>query len=223
MVLAFQVAQWAVLAVFGFFISDFRRKTGMVPLLDRRAIVAMKLCYPVPVLTYVYIIATLRSLNTLDFVALFLTAGGTLLLALAKTHLGASHAWTGHYRADVPIVTHGVYRWIRHPLYVGIAVVICGSLFTILPHGTPVASTTVVVFVAGILFFLALSARIETKHLEMNRRSEFLRYRQTVHPILPIRPFRESLRSLKAPRCKDLTRCSPSQLESSRRKDQASA
>lgn len=191
MVFAFQVAQWAVLAVFGFFISDFRRKTGMVPLLDRRAIVVMKLCYPVPVLTYVYIIATLKSLNTLDFVALLLTTSGTLLLALAKTHLGASHAWTGHYRADVPIITHGVYRWIRHPLYVGIAIVICGSLFTILPHGTPLASTIVVVFVAGILFFLVLSARTETRHLEEQRGASFQRYRRAVHPILPLKPFRD--------------------------------
>ena len=120
-------------------------------------IIAIKLCYPVPILTYGYILWTMDSLRALDAAALALTAAGTMLVARAKIDLGYSHTWAGYSRSGTRLVTYGIYAWMRHPLYVGIAVAIAGSLLTIVPHCVPALAALELFFVSAVLLFLVVA------------------------------------------------------------------
>jgi len=66
----FKVIEFIILLVFAIFISDFRMKKGMVPLINKQLILVLKLSYCVPICIYVYTLITLNNLLIFDFIAL---------------------------------------------------------------------------------------------------------------------------------------------------------
>lgn len=196
--LIFKIVQCAVLGVFIVFISDFRRKKDMVPLIGEQWTLLLKASYLVPLSAYIHALVTAEWIGALDYVALGITLAGTSLVVKAKRDLAEHHTCVGYCMASKEFITRGIYAYMRHPLYTGIYMVVAGSLFTVLPHlnlslhfALPAAALCTVLYAAGFLGFLA---RRETAALLEKYGAPFQRYKENVHPFLPLRKYAASPR-----------------------------
>ena len=187
----FQVLALACLAVFTLFISDFRNKKGMLPLLNKKIVSIIKYSYFIPVFIYVYVILNLESIFMSSYMGLLLTVSGAFLVAKAKIDLGIYHTWAGHILSSTRIVTHGIYALIRHPLYTGIVVFILGGIVVAI-NNNPFSFSTSVIIIAlliTMILFLALSATRESIFLHKIFGDIFVEYKNQVHAFLPIRKY----------------------------------
>jgi len=182
--------QVAVIVVFTAFISDFRKKGGMVPLMKKELILLLKLLYLAPLIAYGYVLHTMRSVFVSDFVALALTLLGTILVAKARVDLGTHHVWTGYFLETKTLVTTGVYAFLRHPLYTGICLFIWGGLITVVSRAPWLLNVIVLASVSYIQAFLCVAAAKETRILEQEHGHQFITYRSEVHAFLPRRLFK---------------------------------
>ncbi len=188
--IAFKTVQFAVVLTYAAFISDFRNKGRMAPLIDERFILSIKACYLLPIAVHAYSLLLLDGLLAFDFVALGLSGLGTLIVVRAKSDLGAYHTWAG-YHADTPkVVTTGVYAFVRHPLYVGIYMFGLGILATVIPHAPWCLTAIALAGEAYAGVFLAAVAVREDRLMAERCGQEFLEYRRQVHAFLPIRTYR---------------------------------
>ena len=92
-------------------------------------------------------------------------AGGVLMLAALVVALSGFRALGRNLSPgprpmhDHSLVTHGIYRRIRHPLYTSLLLLSIGwAIFT---HSWLACAATL-----GLLAFLHMKARVEEKHLE---------------------------------------------------------
>lgn len=79
--------------------------------------------------------------------------------------------------ADAPLVTTGVYGWVRHPMYTGVAL---GAI-----AGLALYRTWTFVFVLGSLVAIARKARIEDALLAARYGPPYERYRETTPAFVP--------------------------------------
>ncbi|HEY9205124.1 MAG TPA: methyltransferase [Candidatus Methanoperedens sp.] len=186
----FKTVQFIILVTLLLFISDFRKKKGMHPLINYKLILVLKLCYLITVCIYGYVLVTLDRLLLSDFVAIILTFLGTLLTAKAKIDLGKYHTWIGYHLEITKHVTKGVYAFIRHPLYTGVYIFIFGLLSTLIPHAPWFLTAIILITLAYIMTFIAIAAAREDKYLSQDFGEEFLKYQKQVHPFLPLRKFK---------------------------------
>ena len=68
----FKLVQFIIMGVFVVFISDFRKKTGMVPLVNEKITKLLKFSYFVPLIICGYTLAIMDYLSYLDFWLWFL-------------------------------------------------------------------------------------------------------------------------------------------------------
>ncbi|NLE06733.1 MAG: hypothetical protein GX638_18280 [Crenarchaeota archaeon] len=190
-VILFRLIQLVVMGIFIVFISDFRKKKNMTPLIGEKWTFLLKLSYLVPLVTYIFVLFIVDSITTLDLVALIITAAGTSIIIKAKRDLSLHHTWVGYCISSTNFTTNGIYAYIRHPIYTGIYIFIVGSLFTILPHLNIAShitlSITAILSITYIMSFLAFLANKETKKLLLKHGVKFEQYKNKVHPFLPIK------------------------------------
>ncbi len=191
---AYRVFQVLILAIFAIFISDFRRKPDMIPLIDRRLTLLMKLSYPIPTAINFYVLFTLERLYPVDFLSLAFNAVGAFLVVRAKRDLGERHTWTGYGAAHTQLVRHGIYGLIRHPLYTGIYLFIMGSLTLAIAHAPWFLALIMAVTLGYIMAFLIVAARREDRLLREQFGQEYLAYQAQVHAFLPVRSPMSHLR-----------------------------
>jgi protein-S-isoprenylcysteine O-methyltransferase Ste14 len=132
--------------------------------------------YFIPVGIYAYVVVDMNQPTLADYCALGLTVFGVALSAKAKIDLGQNHTWAGRHFPDAKLVTVGIYKYLRHLLYTGICLSICGAVITTIIHAHWWMSMIVCVPSVGVVWFLVLRARLETKALEPMRGAD------TVHP-----------------------------------------
>ncbi len=192
-VFLFKLVQFGVLFIFAVVISDIRKKRGMVPLINGKMTLALKFICLVPITVYGYTFFTLDWLSNFDFVAFALTFLGTLLAAKAKRDLGQSHTWTGYHFKKTKLVVKGIYAYIRHPIYVGVYVFVFGSISTLIAHAPLLLTTIFLATSVYVMLFLAASASLETKFLVQEFGADFLKYKNQVHPFLPVRKYEKSI------------------------------
>jgi protein-S-isoprenylcysteine O-methyltransferase Ste14 len=189
----FQTLQFTVLGLFIVYISDFRRKGNMVPLIKERWTYLLKVSYFLPLATYVYVLLTLNALTVFDFVGFAVTLIGTAVVIQAKRDLATHHTWVGYCLPTTKFTSNGIYAYIRHPLYTGIYVMVLGTFFTIIPHANWHTFTTLATAAAMcmiyIMTFLALLANKETRLLAQKHGEPFQHYRRQVHPFLPLKKY----------------------------------
>lgn len=195
-VVAFKILQLVILGIFIVFISDFRRKKGMIPLVGKGWIFVLKASYLVPFIAYMQVLFSMTRISMLDAPAIGLTLLGTALVGKAKSDLSSHHTWAGYCSASVRLMTNGIYAYVRHPIYTGIFMLIAGSLFTILPRidlsssvAVPAAALISVSYTVG---FLAFLAKEETRAMLAKNGPSFKHYVETVHPFLPVRRYSQS-------------------------------
>lgn len=183
----YRILQILILAVFAAFISDFRRKPNMAPLIDRRLTLLMKLSYPIPTAINFYVLFTLDRLIPVDWLSLALNALGAFLVVRAKRDLGAWHTWTGYGSTQTQLVRRGVYGVMRHPLYTGIYLFIAGSLTLAAAHAAWYWVVLMAVTLGYIMAFLAVAARREDRLLRQQFGAAHAAYQAQVHAFLPLR------------------------------------
>jgi protein-S-isoprenylcysteine O-methyltransferase Ste14 len=188
-VFAFQFCQAIVAVTFAVFISDFKRKVGMVPLISEKWTYVLKMLLLVPLFVYAYTLLTLNGIVPADFAGFGLTSLGTVLVVKAKRDLAKHHTWTGFCMNAPKLVARGIYSYIRHPLYVGVYLFVFGLLLTVALHASWHLVLLAGLALVYILSFLAVSASRETGRLEKKLGLEFAEYKKQVHFCLPLRKY----------------------------------
>jgi len=188
-VFAFQFCQAVVALTFAVFISDFKRKAGMVPLISEKWTYVLKLVLLAPLLVYAYALLTLNALSPIDLAGFGLTFLGTALVVKAKWDLSRNHTWVGFCMDAPKLVAHGIYSYIRHPLYAGVYLFVSGLTLTVALRASWYLVVPVGLALVYILSFLAVSASRETKRLEKKLGREFTEYKKQVHFCLPLRKY----------------------------------
>lgn len=189
LVFVFQFCQAVVAVIFAVFISDFRRKRGMVPLISEKWTYALKLILFAPLLVYSYTILTLEVLSPVDFVSFGFTFLGTAMVVKAKWDLSRHHTWVGFCMNPPKLVAHGIYSYIRHPLYAGVYLFVSGLTLTVTLHTSLYLIAPAGLALIYVLSFLAVSASRETRRLEKKLGREFTEYKKQVHFCLPLRKY----------------------------------
>jgi protein-S-isoprenylcysteine O-methyltransferase Ste14 len=188
-VFAFLFFQAVVALTFAVFISDFKRKIGMVPLISEKWTYALKLLLLVPLFVYAYALITLPAVLPFDLFSFGLTLLGTVLVVKAKVDLARHHTWTGFCMDTPKLVAHGIYAYMRHPLYAGVYLFVSGLTLTVVLHASWCLVVPAGLALVYILSFLAVSASRETIRLEKKLGREFTEYKRQVHFCLPLRKY----------------------------------
>ena len=102
---------------------------------------------------------------------------GLLLLFAAISRLGRAIQINPQPRPDAQLVTTGIYKWFRHPIYTAITLIVTG-LFLRRPTVVIAIAATVVVI------FLALKLRFE-ENLLLARYPGYAEYRKRSWGLLP--------------------------------------
>lgn len=188
-VFIFKLCQAVVAIVFAVFISDFKRKTGMVPLISEKWTYALKSLLVVPLFVYAYALITLGGVSSIDLFGFGLTLLGASLVVKAKVDLARHHTWTGFCMSAPKLVARGIYSYIRHPLYVGIYFFVFGLMLTVVLHASWYLAVPAALALVYILSFLAVSASRETRVLEQKLGQDFIDYKKQVHFCIPLRKY----------------------------------
>lgn len=188
----FQLVEFVLLVLFATAISDIRRKDHMTPTVGRGWLILLKAIYLVPLVIYGGTLVSLAALGWYDAVGLGLTAVGTFLAVRAKIDLGQQHAWAGYHRDHTQVVTHGIYAYVRHPIYSGILFFIAGGMFTSLPRASMMSLVVGSAAIAYIVGFLTLAARRESSRLTVVHGEAYGEYAKQVHSFLPVRKYRKA-------------------------------
>lgn len=162
----FIAIQLLSLIVFTAFISDKRRKPGMIPLVDQRATRLLKASYMFPIMAYGYSLFLVRHVSHVDWLSMAVAVAATFMVVKGKRDLGAHHTWTGYHIAGGRRTRNGIYAVIPHPMYTGIILMIssCSLVYvTRLPWYMSAAALVSCIYVVG---FLVLAARRESRALE---------------------------------------------------------
>lgn len=108
--------------------------------------------------------------------AIIATAGAILAFA-ARATIGRNWATPATRRTDTELVTTGPYRFVRHPIYGGMLVMIVGTEIGLSPLWLPVAIVAAVYFI--------LSARAEERHMMNRFPDSYPAYRARTKMLLP--------------------------------------
>lgn len=191
-VLIFSILEFFIFTVFIIFISDIRKKEGMIPITNEILVRVMKLAYLIPLLIFGYNIYNLSQLYYTDYIGFIISTLGAYCVVRSKKDLGKQHTWTGYRFEKTSLVTHGIYSYVRHPLYLGIYLFAIGGLTILIPHANRLQSLIVILFLGYILTFLWRVAKLESIHLEREFGQEYKEYNRQVHPFLPIRKYNQN-------------------------------
>ena len=187
----FKFATIFILVLFALFVSDIRKKPGMLPIIKKHILLLIKMVYIVPIFVFIYPILKLENIYLSSYLGLVANLIGTLLVIKAKLDLGKYHAWAGHILSSTKIIKKGIYSYIRHPLYAGIHLFIFGGiLIGINNHPFSLFELLKILFlIFVIIFFLNISALKENKYLHEKFGEDYLKYKEQVHAFLPIKKY----------------------------------
>ncbi len=120
------------------------------------------------------------------FGMVLIVAGGLVVLACLASFVVRGQGTPFPLDPPVAFVPSGPYRYVRNPMYVGAAFVLCG-------YGLWERSVAVVVFaVVFLLFFHVFVVLVEEPGLERRFGESYLAYKRAVHRWLPRRPLASS-------------------------------
>jgi protein-S-isoprenylcysteine O-methyltransferase Ste14 len=98
---------------------------------------------------------------TPSLVASLICASGLAITVWARVVLGRNWSGSITYKQDHELVERGPYRWVRHPIYTGLLLMVAG---TAVARGTADAFAAIVLFVAVHLWKLRQEEALMTRH-----------------------------------------------------------
>lgn len=119
---------------------------------------------------------TLLSAQNILGIALFV--GGFTILLIAQITIGRNYSSTLVIREGHQLITNGIYRFIRHPIYLGVILVGIGlPVYALSVLGLLIMSAMIPVFLVRI--------RIEERLLIDEFGDAYRAYQQTKHKLIP--------------------------------------
>ncbi|MCK6559714.1 isoprenylcysteine carboxylmethyltransferase family protein [candidate division KSB1 bacterium] len=109
--------------------------------------------------------------QALQHAGLFLLAASFIWTLLAQAQMGNSWRIGIDVNAKTPLITHGVFRWSRNPIFLGMRVTLLG-LFLILPN----AVTFALLLLGDAL--MQIQVRLEEEYLRQTHGVEYQKYCQ---------------------------------------------
>ena len=103
---------------------------------------------------------------------------GIGLLQSDALSLSGLRQWSGQHSEAQPLVVHGPYRWVRHPLSTA-------GLFLI--WLTPVMTSGVLAFNLALTLYVLVGSRLEERRLVAEYGEAYLDYQRRVPGLLPFR------------------------------------
>ena len=103
--------------------------------------------------------------------------------------MGICHTWAGYCKKSSELEVSGIYAYIRHPLYTGIHLFAVGELVTLIFHASWYLTLIAIMLGFFMISFLSITASKETDYLIKNLGEHFVRYKEQVHPFLPIKKY----------------------------------
>lgn len=190
MVLLYKIVSIAIFLVFIFYVFDIRKKPGMEPLIAHIWTGIMKLTAGIMMVWFIYVVSVLQILTMFEWIALAAISLGTFSVVTAKVTLGRYHTWAGYHKVETSLITHGIYSYIRHPLYTGAVLVELGVglvLFNYYANSHPLILIGIAAaFLYMIPFNVVLAGR-ETQKMREKFGAEMDAYAARVRPFIPIR------------------------------------
>lgn len=189
--LIFKISVSVLFLLFIVSISDFRNKQTN-PLFGRPWLRIMKYGYLIPQLSCLYFVWKLQSISYNLWICLFLMVVGILIVLSAKFELGNRHSWAGYVSTNSQdYCVTGVYAWVRHPLYLGIMVIVVGLGFVVIPNFMVQLQLACTYLIGSLItfIFLFISANRETEYLADKFGQPFLDYASQVKSFLPIHKY----------------------------------
>lgn len=185
------IALFSVMGMFLIFGMDIRKKRGMTPFVDGFYVGLMKLSCAALLLLYAYSILQIEDNGMVEWTSLLLTTIGAVLVAIAKLNLRDSFSWTGHFLKETKLITDGIYRAIRNPLYTGVFIFEAGAVLNYTFNGVLNSAFPVTLALAGtvpliyaVSFNMTMAIK-ESRQLELQFGDEYRKYKARTGMFFP--------------------------------------
>lgn len=187
--LVFVISFVSAVAISGYYRARARRATGTIPRTAEGPLaVAGRLMMALPLFGSILLYAvrprwmawaSLDIPDALRWLGVILALSVLPLLVWVFRSIGSNISETVLIKAEHELVTHGPYRWVRHPLY-------SSGLLLILGLALLAGSWFMLVFwVIGAVVFRASVIPAEEKNLERTFGKQYREYRETTGALLP--------------------------------------
>ncbi|MGH8200782.1 MAG: methyltransferase family protein [Steroidobacteraceae bacterium] len=107
-----------------------------------------------------------------------LTLLGVLFMVWARIHLGRNWSGVSAVKADHELITGGPYRWVRHPIYSGLALALLGT-------ATAIGQWRGVLAVALALSAIAHRVIVEERFMRQQFGAAYDTYTRRVRALVP--------------------------------------
>ena len=192
MEILFKTIAAVLLVMFVGYGMDIRRKLGARKFVSGGWQVMMKICSFSLIIAFVGITSTIHEVNATDWLGLVAMASGTACVVAAKRALGRAHTFTGEYLEKPTLVTWGIYRFSRNPLYLGVFQCEIGAALVVVSRASVVWPGTQAYWLAGfaatLLYAVAFNLRMavwEARYLRQYFGEEYHRYSEAVPFLIP--------------------------------------
>lgn len=151
---------------------------------------SQRLLYTIPVILGTYLIGSTRirlgwwttrvlpRAETIQAIAILLTAAGIALAIWARFYLGQNWSGTVTIKVGHTLTRTGPYKRVRHPIYSGILLAMVG---TALAHGRPGGVIAIALFWLGFAYKL----RLEEQFMRKTFGPEYDEYAKTTGALVP--------------------------------------
>jgi protein-S-isoprenylcysteine O-methyltransferase Ste14 len=145
---------------------------GLLFRLTMVAIAAVVLLFAVSKTAYAYLTPILSlEQQALRYAGLFLLAASFIWTLLAQAQMGNSWRIGIDANTKTALITHGVFRWSRNPIFLGMRATLLG-FFLILPNALTL--TTLILGDA----LMQIQVRLEEEHLRQTHGEDYQKYCQ---------------------------------------------
>lgn len=189
---AFKIISGLFTVFFVFFGMDIRKKTGARDFVSPVWQFIMKFSSFLLIGAFVWIAFQIQQINAIDWLSLLLTICGTAIVTMARTTLGKAHTFTGQCLEKPELVTQGVYRFTRNPLYFGVFLCEIGASLLVLhqvPNLYPHNYQYVLIGLSAALLYAVIfnvkMAIREANYLESCFGEAYRQYRSSVPFLIP--------------------------------------
>jgi protein-S-isoprenylcysteine O-methyltransferase Ste14 len=96
------------------------------------------------------------------------------------TFMGLAQAWTGNAEARGPLCTEGPYRYVRHPLMLGLLIALWAQ---------PIMPAELMMMNGGLTLYVLIALELEENDLVRDYGEEYEKYRKEVPMLIPWKVF----------------------------------
>ncbi|WP_434642189.1 methyltransferase [Klebsiella sp. I138] len=153
------------LVVFTAFIIPHKQPAEARPLFPVAAIKLLRLMWLIPILIFGYSLSVVTAISMVEWTCLAIAVIGNVLVIKGKHDLGRRHTWAGYYLPGASAIRTGIFRWLPHPMYTGIVLVILSCSMIYVARLPAYMSAIALICCVYIIVFLLIAAYRESKVL----------------------------------------------------------